>query len=148
MSEIKKELIKYEEYFNSEEFEKEYTYGGKLGNFYTEDKTVFRVWNPVAKSVKLKIYNSDGYIVKDDLIMEVYMNKGVEGVWEVIIEKDLKDKYYTFEYCFDNLVKQKKNKFVDSVNYVYTEKSCQVLLEVADMYGRASGTNGKRTMIK
>ena len=57
MSEMKKELINYEEYFNSKEFEKEYTYDGELGNFYTEDKTIFRVWSPVAQSVKLKIYN-------------------------------------------------------------------------------------------
>lgn len=147
MFDLKKEIVNHEACFNSEIFEKEYCYHGELGNFYTKEKTLFRVWSPVAYKVTLKIYNSDGYITKDDLILEIPMEKGEKGTWESVVEKDLKDKYYTYEYCFNNIKKQTKNKRCDRVNYSYVEHSDDVVLEAADIYGKASGTNGLRTMI-
>ena len=47
------------ELYSTEEFERKYTYSGSdLGARWTKDKTLFRLWAPTAKSVKVNLYKS------------------------------------------------------------------------------------------
>ena len=105
MFDLKKRVIDWEECFNSKEFEEEYYYNGELGNIYSRESTLFRLWCPVACKVIVKVYSTDGYNTeeKDDILFEQLMEIKDKGVWETIIEGDLKDKYYTYEIHFDNL---------------------------------------------
>lgn len=44
--------------FDSKEFAKRYHYDGEdLGNSYTKEQTVFKVWAPTAEQVKLCLYS-------------------------------------------------------------------------------------------
>ena len=147
MFDLKKELVNYETFFNSKVFEEDYCYSGELGNFYSKEKTIFRVWNPIAYQVTVRVYHNDGYITKDDLAFEKLMNKVGNGVWELELKSDLKNMYYTYAYSFDNIQKQNNSDIEDNVNYIYIEDKNEVIVEVADIYGKASGTNGLRTMI-
>lgn len=149
MFDLKKRVIDWEECFNSKEFEEEYYYNGELGNIYSRESTLFRLWCPVACKVIVKVYSTDGYNTeeKDDILFEQLMEIKDKGVWETIIEGDLKDKYYTYEIHFDNLCLSDKGDNLALVNYRYVEDGDILVFETSDMYGKASGTNGIRTMI-
>lgn len=64
-----------------------------LGVEYTPKKTIFSVFSPGAREVKLNIYDkpeggkADTYNLKKD----------ENGVWQIKIEKDLNGKYYTYQ---------------------------------------------------
>ena len=67
----------------SAEFESQYYYDGPLGVSYSPEKTIFRLWTPVAKSVRLEIKKDAKTITKD----LSYYGKGVwllelDGDWE------------------------------------------------------------------
>src|SRR5471030_3184709 len=67
--------------------------GNDLGVSYSQLKTVFKVWAPMATAVKLSLYTAgDGgqAICTHDLL------KGDNGTWALTLKKDLKNKYYTF----------------------------------------------------
>lgn len=98
-------------------------YTGKdLGVKYAPFKTAFKVWAPKASEVKLRLYDAgDG----GEAFITVNMVKGNKGVWKIVIDKDIKNKYYTFQ------VKQ-EGKW---------------LLECPDIYAKAVGVNGKRGMV-
>ena len=149
MFDLKKELLDWEKCFESEEFDKEFYYKGELGNIYTKEKTIFRVWSPVASNVVLKLYEDDGYENKegDRTIGEYPMIRKDKGVWEITVDGDLKNKYYTYELSFNNIKVVNKEKNIDAVNYRYVEKGDMIITETADMNGKASGRNGLRTMI-
>lgn len=149
MFDIKKELLDWEKFFDSEAFERRFFYQGELGNIYTENGTVFRVWSPVASKVVLKIYENDGYDNQNakEIVFEYPMKSSDKGVWEIEVDGDLKNKYYTYELHFDNLKGNNKGKNIDAVNYLYVENGDSIVTETADIYGKASGRNGLRTMI-
>ncbi len=73
-------------YVRSKEFNEEYYYDGDdLGNTYTKEKTIFKVWTPVAREVLLKS------------AQEVYPMKRLEyGVWAVEVLKDCELMCYTY----------------------------------------------------
>jgi pullulanase len=96
--------------------------GDDLGVTYTKDKTVIKLWSPMAEAVKLKIYKNS---LGDDLIEEHECKDTDSGVWEIELKGDYKDKYYTFQAKFNNKWNQ----------------------ENADPYAKAVGVNGKRGMI-
>ena len=104
MFDLKKELLDWEKFFESEEFDKEFYYKGELGNIYTKDNTLFRVWSPVASKVILKLYEDDGYENQDNdrPFAEYPMVCKDKGVWEIIVDGNLKDKYYTYELYYTN----------------------------------------------
>jgi pullulanase len=96
--------------------------GHDLGVKYSPLKTVFKVWAPKASEVKLRLYNAgDGGAA----ISTIAMVKGIKGVWALVVPKDLKNKYYTFQ------VKQDGNW----------------LMERPDIYAKAVGVNGMRGMV-
>lgn len=64
----------------------------KLGITYSENKTIFRVYSPKRDKVQLVLYPH-----RYDIKREVYnMEKAEDGVYEIIIEKDLKGFFYTY----------------------------------------------------
>ncbi|MBB3054556.1 type I pullulanase [Mucilaginibacter gotjawali] len=98
-------------------------YTGKdLGVKYTPAKTVFKVWAPKASAVTLRLYDAgDG----GGALSTINMVKGNKGVWKTVVDKDIKNKYYTFQ------VMQEGKR----------------LLESPDIYAKAVGVNGKRGMV-
>lgn len=120
----KKYDIKMINSYSTEEFEKKYTYTGEdLGFIWTKNKTIFKLWSPVANSVKLNLYQSGDYRCND--LIEVFdMVKCENGVWSIEVNGDMKDKYYTFTTETDNV--------------------CE---EFCDPYAKACGVNGMRAMV-
>ena len=54
--------LDYKATYDSEKFQKEYTYDGKdLGAVIEDGKTYFRIWSPVAESVQLFLYSHGDY---------------------------------------------------------------------------------------
>ena len=98
-------------------------YNGKdLGINYHADKTTFKIWAPTATAVKLNLYRAgDG----GEPLSTTLLTKTLQGVWQVIIAKNLKNFYYTFQ--------------------VHTNDKW--LAETPDMYAKAVGVNGKRGMV-
>lgn len=108
--------------FDSREFAKKYHYdGADLGASYTKEQTVFKVWAPTAEQVKLCLY-SDG--ADETCIGEYVMEQKDQGVWFVCVQKDLEGIYYTYQVTVDEKTE-----------------------ETQDIYGRACGVNGKRSMV-
>lgn len=115
-----KELIKSGVY-DSDEFKREYNYLGKLGAVYSKEKTVFRVWSPVAHSINVKLY-SEG--MGGNLLETLPMIRGDKGVW-------------TIEKCGD----------LHGVFYTYEVRALGQNYETQDIYSKAVGINGDRSMI-
>jgi len=96
--------------------------GNDLGVKYSTLKTVFKVWAPKASEVTLRLYDpGDG----GEVIATVSMKKGIKGTWKSIIDKNIKNKYYTFQVMQDG----------------------KWLSEAPDIYAKAVGVNGKRGMV-
>lgn len=80
-----------------EDFNKTYRYSGDLGAIYTKEKTIFRVFSPVANNIKVVIDNKE------------YQMDYKNPIWEVTINLDLELKNY---YYLVNL-NQKEEKVTD-----------------------------------
>lgn len=102
----------------------EYFSDEKLGLFYTPEKSTFRVWAPGATEILLNIYNdatsSEKHLYK--------LSKKNNSIWEAIIEKDLKNKYYTFQ--------------IDGPDAQYNKT-----IEVLDPYSTCTTAHNGRSMI-
>jgi pullulanase len=96
--------------------------GEDLGVTYSKTETILKLWSPTAEAVKLKLYKTSS---GNNLIEEHDCKKVENGVWEIELKGDYKDKYYTFKAKFDG----KWNN------------------ENPDPYAKAVGVNGKRGMI-
>ena len=108
--------------FDSEEFAKEYHYDGlDLGASYTKEQTVFKVWAPTAEQVTLCLYK-EGF--GGTCLSEHIMEQAGRGVWSVSIDKDLEGIYYTYRVTVDGKTE-----------------------ETQDIYGKACGVNGTRSMV-
>lgn len=99
--------------------------GSDLGFTYTKEATTFKVWAPTASSVAVRLYKtgSSGEPGAQE-ISTTAMQKGTNGVWSATLKGDRKDLYYTY---------------LVTVNGVTCES--------ADLYARAAGVNGNRSMI-
>jgi pullulanase len=96
--------------------------GNDLGVHYSNKETGFKVWAPVATEVLLKLYeSSEG----GEAISIHRLNKINDGVWQITIIQNIKDKYYTFQVLNDG----------------------KWSLETPDIYVKAVGVNGKRGMV-
>src|ERR1035437_6093109 len=96
--------------------------GNDLGVTYSPSKTDFKVWAPKASQVTLRLYEAgDG----GQATGAVSMEKGTNGLWTTSINRDLKNKYYTFQVMQDGVW----------------------LSECPDIYAKAVGVNGKRGMV-
>ena len=112
------------ELYSTEEFERKYTYSGSdLGARWTKEKTLFRLWAPTAKSVKVNLYRSGNPGV-EDRIAQIEMTSSVAGTWTAEVAGDLNGTYYTFTVELEEGIR-----------------------EACDPYARTSGVNGHRAMI-
>ncbi|MBD5465365.1 MAG: type I pullulanase [Lachnospiraceae bacterium] len=108
--------------FDSKEFEEQYHYDGKdLGAVYEKDQTTFKVWAPTAKAVQLCTY-PDGS--NGTCLQEYSMEKQEQGVWCACVDGDLEGTYYTYRIDIDGTIR-----------------------ETQDIYGKACGVNGNRSMV-
>jgi len=96
--------------------------GDDLGVNYSSLKTIFKVWAPKASEVKLRLYDAGN---GGEAISTEDLTKSINGVWELTINKNLKNKYYTFQVMQDG----------------------KWLLERPDIYAKAVGVNGNRGMV-
>ena len=64
----------------------------KLGFEYSPDKTIFRVFAPGRNNIKLRIYDHDQSLKRE----EYQMTKNEDETFEYKIEKDLKGYFYTY----------------------------------------------------
>lgn len=108
--------------FSSESFEANYTYeGNDLGQTYTDEKTILRVWAPTASEVKLNLYDAG----EGECLNATYdMKKDVQGTWVYELEGDQHGVYYTYLVTVDGQTQ-----------------------ETVDPYAKAVGVNGNRGMI-
>lgn len=114
---------KYQEHeYSTARFNELYFYDkNDLGVTYSKAHTKFKVWAPTADKVAVKLYEEG---LGDNFIKKMSMYKGVSGTWELIVEEDLNEVYYTYEVTIK-----------DTVN------------ETIDPYAKAAGANGIRGMI-
>ncbi len=99
------------------------SYTGKLGALYSEDSTTFRLWSPVADSVKVCIYKTG---TDEEENAQMLSSNSMEyskkyGTWYITLQGDYKGLYYTY--------------LVD----INGQKH-----EIVDPYAVAAGANGDR----
>ena len=112
-------------------FDETYKYeGDDLGANVNEGVTTFKVWSPVSKSIKLRIYDNgtptavDATIGSDEYV-EYEMDVNDYGLFSYQVNEDLSGKYYTYVVT----------------NFEYTDQ------EIVDPYAKSCGVNGLRGMI-
>ena len=116
----------WKQMFESREFEEKYTYAGNdLGAVYEKEKPTFKVWAPTAEKVMLHLYTagSTGEAGEKELL-QVEMKKREQGIYEKQVKGDLHGVYYTFSVTVDGETR-----------------------ETGDIYAKAAGVNGKRSMV-
>ena len=97
-----------------------------LGAVWSPDHTTWKVWAPTAKRVQLRLYRTGS----DDevgagIIGTFSMQKDENsGIWTLTLDGDHKNQYYT---------------------YLVTNRG--VTRETRDIYARAAGVNGRRSMV-
>ncbi len=97
-----------------------------LGAVYSPASTTFKTWSPDASSVSLKLYATGSDSESGAAVLGTYaMTKDTTtGVWSVKVDGDLKNVYYTYVVNVYGNVK-----------------------ETQDVYSKAVGVNGNRSMV-
>ncbi len=99
--------------------------GDDLGAVYTEKSTTFKVWSPKASAVSVDIYDYGSQAEGGKSIRTTNMTLDKKtGVWSATISGDLAGKYYDYAVTHGEETKR-----------------------TADIYARACGVNGKRSMV-
>lgn len=116
----------YKQQYESDEFIRESIKAGKKwGACFSPEKTVFRVWAPMAQSVSVCLYKTGSDEEKEaETLPCAEMLKVAYGTYECTIRGNLDGIYYTYRIKRDNIIK-----------------------ECVDPYARACGVNGLRGMI-
>ncbi|MEE0265389.1 MAG: type I pullulanase [Acutalibacteraceae bacterium] len=113
------------DYYNAKEIYPLYN-GNDLGATYTKEQTVFKVWAPSASSVSLNLYKTGSDVEHGACkFLSTYMKKNpANGVWSIAVSSDLKGVYYTYTVVVDGVER-----------------------ETQDVYSKAVGVNGNRSMV-
>ena len=88
--------------FDSEEFERMFTYNGELGVVYTDDKVTFTLWAPTAAKANVLLYDT-GRVTpnSEDPRRGIEMTRGDNGTWYAEAAPGeyglLKGKFYTYQ---------------------------------------------------
>lgn len=112
--------------FESAEFEKNFGYDGDDLGAVIDKKaqiTTFKVWAPTATAVNLNLYGK-GDVSSNSRISTQAMTQVGKGVWSIVIKENLDRTYYTYSVTVDGKT-----------------------LETADIYAKACGVNGQRSMV-
>ncbi len=90
----KEMFLDISQYYKTIEFRDEYMYPLQdLGINYNSKYTSFKVWSPIARKIKIRIYEDDTtseYTLYDMQVVD-------KRVWKCDIEGDLKNKYFLYE---------------------------------------------------
>lgn len=114
-------------YYNVNYLESKAYSGTDLGSTYTPTKTTWKVWSPEAKSVKLNLYatGSDLENGAENLGTYSLTFNSSTSVWSIALDGDYKNVYYT-----------------------YTVETTKLgAMETYDIYAKACGVNGNRSMV-
>ena len=99
--------------------------GNDLGATYTKNSTTFKVWAPTASRVAVKLYTTGSPEEEGATTLSTTaMTKGNNGVWSLTLTGDKKNLYYTYLVTVDGVTR-----------------------ETADIYAKAAGVNGNRSMV-
>ena len=100
--------------------------GNDLGCTYCFDRTTFKVWSPDASNVKVQLYKTGSDSEPEAQKLESYDLKldTTNGVWSVVVFGNLKNLYYTYLVTINGKTQ-----------------------ETQDVYSKAVGVNGKRSMV-
>ncbi|WP_080147209.1 type I pullulanase [Marinilactibacillus piezotolerans] len=93
-----------------------------LGLTYAKQKSLFKVWSPLAEKAVLNLYKT-GDENEETLIEQIEMTRQ-EAVWQVEVERDLAGLFYT---------------------YTFTHNGKET--ETPDIYSKAVGVNGNRSAV-
>ena len=101
-------------------------YNNNLGCTYNSDKTEFRVWSPDATDVRVQLFKTGSDEEQGAQKLESYGLKldSHTGIWSVVVFGDLKNLYYTYLVTVNGQTK-----------------------ETQDVYSKAVGVNGRRSMV-
>lgn len=104
------------------EIDEKYAYDGDdLGAVYSKEKTVFKLWAPLAEKVSVHLYHT---CIDEKPYRNLPMQKGKNGVWEKEVFGDLDGVYYTYLVTNDGIEQ-----------------------ETIDIYARSAGVNGAMGMV-
>lgn len=105
--------------------EKAYNETG-LGSVYSKASTTWKTWSPEATEVKLKLYKTGSDSESGAGVIGTYpLTKNAEtGVWSTTLTGDYKDVYYTYLITVNGTTN-----------------------ETQDVYSKAVGVNGNRSMV-
>lgn len=108
-------------YYESDKFKQQFIYGGDdLGAVYQKEKTIFKVWSPLAKRITLNLYRNG----TDDSFQSALMKAEAKGIWEYCLDGDCHGIYYDYTVEVEGEINQ-----------------------TADPYARACACNGARSMV-
>lgn len=116
-----------------EELDANYRYDGDdLGVTYTKDATTFKVWSPTATEIKVNIFTkgSDDEQGASKVASYRLEKEDATGIWKIKLTGEWKDYYYTYT--------------ITVVNPTTGETTTS---ETQDVYSKAVGVNGNRSMI-
>lgn len=117
-----KEVIRFGGIYDTALFKDNFLYeGDDLGVACDENKSVFKLWAPMAEKVILKLYREGN---GDNLIQTFPLSYTEKGVFSLTLEGDYRNWYYTY------LVDVQGSEW-----------------EVTDPYAKSCGVNGERGMI-
>ncbi len=105
---------------NFSQIDELYSTDKELGAIYTPERTVFRVWSPLAERVSVNLYRTAVSNAPFRSLPMVSEN----GVWSAAAEGDLNGTYYTLSVTMDGKER-----------------------ETIDVYAKSAGANGRRGMI-
>ncbi len=113
--------LDHSQYLKTKEFRDEYTYTlSDLGQTYNTKYSSFKVWTPLARNMKILVFEDE----KTEEYKTYEMEYANFGIWRCEIEGDLANKYYLYEA------------------EVFGKKE-----RVIDVYAKAIGINGEKAAI-
>lgn len=103
------------------ELDKRFLYDGKdLGAKCEGENTTFKVWSPLAESIKLRLYRDND----SEACLEKELQREEKGVWKLVFPENLHGMYYD-----------------------YLVRNGGVEVSTADPYAVGCGCNGSRSMV-
>ncbi len=121
IDEYQEKVVTLGNVMGSDGFKELYHYDGELGAIYSKEKTTFKVWAPTAEKVSLKLYKEG---IGGEPLEVISMTKGEKGVWSAVKDGDIAGTFYTYEVTVAGETR-----------------------ETQDVYSKAVGVNGDRSMV-
>lgn len=104
--------------------------GSDLGANYTKASTTWKVWSPAATKIQVKLYKTGTDRENGAGVIGTYnLTKGTSSVWSTTLQGDYKNVYYTYLVTAKNVA------------------GTVVTNETQDVYSKAVGANGNRSMV-